>query len=690
MSEEFEEFDESGSSNAPIFPPTRLEGELGDNPLLKYQSVTYNITLTMMPVGEKRLHHKKRSFKHTDGITIIDSSRVGSVVMESLEIKTASPGQNNSIYYLSSIDHTFTAKVIEPLGGKLIEMIAKSAKAFNYSNTAEAIYLLEISFKGHENDEPVQAKDRNGSPLNFKWYVTITTLKMSIDVRGASYDLTMVNNVGAAQSSQYLKIETGVKVDADNDKGSEQNCGGVVSRLESAMNKYQKNLVKEGTIEFPDKYTFVTDTTIASLGFDFGSSKIKKNESWIATAVWTDGTISIPPGSTVQSYIHMMFGNSKPLINFLTNDAYPQGKVDPKPKSLEKLKKTILIVTDAVPQVGKYDRKRNRDAVDITIFVGYRVNPGPLISPIELLETASIDSVGARLDDYIKSGMIRKAYKWIYTGENTEILNLDLKLDNLWRVPLPVLPGVTSPPAKRSKNVISVNDKVAPSAALVPGRTEFIFAETLTDKEAGLVNDEINRYPPQFMPSNTKANEKTTQNENDEKDYYVKAIFKQLHSGASNTGDLLKIELEVIGDPFWLHQAPAGVGPPETDNVEWYIEHNGNIKESIIEITKKTATHNVSNAIYLDIQVPSSSRDNHEDLMDLNDDDVITGVYHIWSATHTFTGGKFTTKLSANKDDLLGQKAKEAAALKTRVAKALNLATGDPANVAKEKNKGKK
>lgn len=46
--------------------------------------------------------------------------------------------------------------------------------------------------------------------------------------------------------------------------------------------------------------------------------------------------------------------------------------------------------------------------------------------------------------------------------------------------------------------------------------------------------------------------------------------------------------------------------------------------------------------------------------MDLDKEDLITGVYRIFSTVHTFTGGKFTSKLKGTKDPLLGQKAKEA------------------------------
>jgi len=647
-------------------PPPKIASEVGDNALLQYRSVTYNIILTMMPGELLTMKEAEREWDHKAGITLIDTAQVGSVVTESLEITTANPGHPGE-FYMSAIDHTFKLVANEPIGGKFPEMIARAGRAFNYQNTAEALYLLEINFKGYvgETDYPVVCLDANENEMIYKWFVTLTDLEMKLDLRGSTYNMQLVTNLGASSNTEHLQIEKGVQVSKDNDASGQNNIRGLVNRLEKGLNEYQKELVEKNTQQKADTYKFFVCPTLLGLKFDFASSKIPTKEEGFFSSLFTDGNIALAPGETVQGFVHQMFGTSPELVNFLVNDAWPKGKVDPKKGSIKKLNKTLMIVTGVTTQSGdSYDEKRKKKAVDVQIFIGARPNPKPIISPIELLDTASIDTVSARLDDYIENGIIRKAYKWIYTGENTEILSVDLKFNNLWRVPLPIISDQAMTYAQQqSQTKPDASTKITSAGVASPGNNKFRFAETMSEEDVNKEQqDSSNRYQPRFTPVNTQGKEKVTQSDSKKPEFASKYIFKQLHAGASTgSGDLQTIELDVLGDPYWLHQIPAGAkGPgPVSDNVEFYIKNLGNYKESIKQYLEETAGHNVDNTIYLEVQVPSNDR-NDQDLMDIDGDDSITGVYRIFSVVHTFAGGKFTSKLNGTKDQLLGQKAKEA------------------------------
>jgi len=659
-----------------IQAPPKLASEVGDNPLLAYPSYTYNVVLTMMPSDERTLKIKERSFNHGRGIKILDSASVGSVVLESLEITTANPGHPQP-FYMSAIDHTFKMGITEPLGARLPEMIAKSARSFNYPNSQEAIFLLEVNFKGYENDMPVICKDGLGNEMVYKWYVTITELEMSLDLRGTTYSLLMVTNLGSSSNTEVLKIEKGVSVDKDNDNSKQNNIQGLITRLETGLNKYQKELVKDGIQEKADTYKFYVCPTIKDKKFDFDSKLIATKSEGFFMSIFTDGNIALAPGETIQGFIHQMFGTSPELVKYLTNDAFDQESVKPKPESLKKLKKSILVVTGVTVQ-GKdsFDAKRMKEAVDVEVFVGARALAKDLMDPAELEQTSSIDDVSARIDDYIENGLIRKAYKWIYSGENTEILNLDLKFNNLWRIPLSMINDLSVPQAKTTKKKPSAKElrevarkqnaenKRRDEATLKRIQDEklapFRFAEDLTEADVDI--SQLNIYKTMFTPTNTQGKTKDTQSEGKRAEFVSKHLFKQLHAGASaGNGDLMTLDFDVLGDPFWLHQTPAGVEgkAPVQDDINFYIENIGNYKEALKEHLAKTAGQNVDNSVYLEVGVPSADR-NDKDLMDLDKEDLITGVYRIFSTVHTFTGGKFTSKLKGTKDPLLGQKAKEA------------------------------
>lgn len=696
----------SGNLKTPesLSVPPKLSSDVADNPLLKYTSYTYNIDLTLMPSDERTLKQVDRSYNQSRGIKIIDSAAVGSVVTESLEITTSNPGHTQA-FYMSSLDHRFKMTLVEPIGGRLPAMIGAAAQSFNYRNSAEALFLLEVTFKGYENDLPVTCVDYNGNEMLYKWYVIITKLDMSIDVKGSTYSLELVANFGASSNTEKLKIEKGVQVDKDNDNSKQNNIQGLITRLESGLNQYQEELVKEGVQAKADTYKFYVCPTLKNHKFDFASKQIPtKKEGWMS-AFFTDGNIALAPGVTIQGFVHQMFGTSPELVKYLTNDEFDFKSPNPKTTSfaqnadgsktdtekkaiaaqkknartLRKLKKSILIVTGSTTQPGDaFDYKRKKEAVDIEIFIGAKALTKDLIHPdeTEILDTpASIDDVSERINDYLRHGLIRKAYKWIYTGENTEVINLDLKFNNLWRIPLSMIQDLTAPQAKeetveevaarRRKQFYAKQNRNADTVDRIQNEktNPLRFAEDLIETDVlESQQKEANIYKPQFTPTNTKAFEKASQAEGNRPEYVAKHIFKQLHSQASTGGgDLVNLDFDVLGDPFWLHQVPSGVESPAPvqDDIDFYLNNIGNYQESLKNHLAKTAGVNVDNSIYLEVGLPSADR-NEQDLMDLDKEDLITGVYRIFEVVHTFTGGKFTSKLKGTKDQLMGAKAKVA------------------------------
>lgn len=686
-----------------IQAPPKLASEVGDNPLLRYPSYTYNIVLTMMPPDERTLKVKERSYNHGRGIKIVDTSSVGSVVVESLEITTANPGHSQP-FYMSAIDHTFKMGIVEPLGGKLPEMIAKSARSFNLPNSQEALFLLEVNFKGYEDDLPVTCVDYNNNEMVYKWYVTITDLEMSLDLKGAAYSLQLVTNLGSSSNTEVLKIEKGVSVDKDDDNSKQNNIQGLITRLEKGLNEYQKELVKEGTQEKADTYKFYVCDTLKKLKFNFDSKLIPTKSEGFFMSIFTDGNIALAPGETIQGFIHQMFGTSPELVKYLTNDAFDEKSAKPKPDSLKKLKKSVLIVTGVTVQSNdSFDAARQKEAVDVEVFVGARALAKDLMDPDELENTSSIDDVSARIDDYIENGLIRKAYKWIYSGENTEILNLDIKFNNLWRIPLSMINDLSAPQAKTKEKKPSkkelyeqrrkqnAQNKKRDEATLKRIQDDklapFRFAEDLAESDVDEAQKkQANIYPTMFTPTNTQGKTKDTQSEGKRAEFVSKHLFKQLHAGASaGSGDLITLEFDVLGDPFWLHQTPAGVEgkAPVQDDINFYIDNMGNYKKALKEHLAKTAGQNVDNSVYLEVGVPSADR-NDKDLMDLDKEDLITGVYRIFSTVHTFTGGKFTSKLKGTKDPLMGQKAKEAMQKKTRIERDATFRKAEESKMIKE------
>jgi hypothetical protein len=62
-----------------------------------------------------------------------------------------------------------------------------------------------------------------------------------------------------------------------------------------------------------------------------------------------------------------------------------------------------------------------------------REDAGAIVSPQEYKDSQIPGNRDKRVNNWVKKGLLRKVYKWIYTGENVEVINTEIKIDNMWR-----------------------------------------------------------------------------------------------------------------------------------------------------------------------------------------------------------------------------------------------------------------
>lgn len=110
-------------------------------------------------------------------------------------------------------------------------------------------------------------------------------------------------------------------------------------------------------------------------------------------------------------------------------------------------------------------------------------------------------------------------------------------------------------------------------------------------------------------------------------------IFNQLRASA----DLCKIDLEIVGDPFWF-------GTPNSILLE-KLGGNNNMKNSSMTL----ADYNKGgNYFYLTVQTPSDY-DPADGLMKFDQNNMISGLYLATKVEHTFKG-QFTQRITAVRD----------------------------------------
>jgi hypothetical protein len=633
------------------------------NPLSNYRNVTYNTRLTMMPVTESKMSRPQRSYDYKNGYIMWETGGSGTTYLEELTIETVGTGNKTGNYAMQQ-HHLFSGKLVEPLGGRFIESLSLAAMASGYENNDGAVYLLEIMFKGYDSDSdtPVDCVGWSGEPMHFCYYVRIKTLKMKLDYKGSVYDFEMYPDLGAAAHSDHMNLEQGFRMD-----GHPSTIGDFCKQLEKALNKREAEKVSSGLREIPHQYTITAHKDIAGLKYEYSFfSEV--------THLWgmRKGEIQVEAGTTIHAFIGNSLPNSQDVLKYLhrVNDGKKEyNNPDTKKGTINKPARHFSVICGA-KNTGKYDKKLGGYAEDVHFFLTTKEDAKTVISPQEYKDATEQSQRDGRVNYWISKGLLRKVYKWIYTGENTEVINCDIKLDYLWRNvrpmwidedgkpvgPMSAARTAHEPPSGRSTGQTGKGQgpRGTQGTGNSGGGTSANFsnvggkyAEDLPYRSSAPTN-KFFPHMPRYYHMNITVNAKSEQAALNPENAMEYSIYKQLgNSMGGGEADMNTISLEVVGDPYWLMQVPGT--PPWEDDV-WEYEA-GLTEEKLAEKRKKTASHNWLPFIYFEAVVPAADWST-DDLMNIRHSDTISGVYSAKKVVNRFSKGKFTTTLDCFRDNL--------------------------------------
>lgn len=635
------------------------------NPLQNYRNVTYNTRLTMMPAKEAALERPLRSYDFKKGIIMWETGGAGTVFLEELQVETVGTGSASGSY-ASQQFHNFSGKLVEPIGGRFIEALSLGALTLGYANNSGAVYLFEIYFSGYnsESDMPEQCRGWDGEELIFRWYVTLKELKMKLDYKGSTYDFTMFPSTAEAGLSDHTHLEQGFKME-----GSPGTIGEFCTQLEKALNDREKEKVKSQQRCHAHVYKISAHKEIANLKYDYGLFSLNT----LSFGMYK-GQIQVPSGTTIQSFVLSSMPNSKDILKFLHK--IPEKKdfnsTDTKKDTMHIIAKNFSIISGSKDRetAGKplFDNRIGTTAKEVHYFITTKEDAKNVIGPQEYEDAWETTNRDKRVDNWIKKGLLRKVYKWIYTGENTEVINCDIKLDYLWRTVRPLwLDKDGKPVSAQSTRLAAKATKGGSSPAPVAcvdarsvqpfndGKTQ-LYVEDMPYREGQDldINPKKGWYPhmPQTSIVNTTVQEGSGQGALSPESATEYSVYRQLGNGqATGVEDMFTMTLEVVGDPYWLFQIPGKPGTAPWEEDVWEYEKEQLTEDMMAEKRKKTASHNWLPFIYFQAQAPAADLTT-DDLMNLRKADTITGIFSAKKVTNKFVKGKFTTTLECFRDQL--------------------------------------
>ena len=472
----------------------------------------------------------------------------------------------------------FAFEVYEPYSmGFFIHSLQTAAINAGYPNYNGTPYLLKLEFVGHKDNGQMFG---SSEALNKYFVIQFTKVNFTTNEGGSTYKCEAVphNHTGFTNVAQ--QIVNNIKLRGENIK--EMLVAGNTS-LCSILNKAQMDLVPKTQdlndkyiVVFPEKWNdpiglpgagaeqFETEQQAtadpqapesspikgrtgqdslsygngiigtSSLGFgatsggnmNFGFENDVTDE---ATGLIKRNSLTIDPkqrefsfeaGATIQNVIQEVILSSDYAKNALN------------PSKLDSEGRISWFRVDVQIKIGDFDLKRNtRQRTYI-----FRVLPFKVHSSVFRNPTANPPGYPGL------NKIIGKEYKYIYTGQNNDILKFDIQVNQLFHT------GKQPAPPENSAGVIATSTaqigENADQIYIVPD-TDTADAATTVDAAPAFGDMEVTKQT-------TKGGYGAQTVERRVAETLKNAILNQ------GTGDMTKINLEILGDPYWISDSGMG------------------------------------------------------------------------------------------------------------------------------------
>ena len=569
-----------------------------NNPLFQYANYTYNLSLHVIPI-EKYNNLVKTAMYTTDDQTVLIASagRRGQTFsrhprfkedfyFENLKFTTV-VGMNSRSKSTNAIDMNFT--LIEPYGVTLLDRLLAVADQLKTKSWMQIPFLLQIDFLGNKDSGELMTPIPNQTK-----YIPIRLIgcKIKVTPKGSEYQISAVpfshqayTEVNASTPA-FLEVQAKTVGEFFSDTGSAGQAAGILDvkkisgerresavrsaradedqygtgarsseRIKSAteisaaaesspyivgsyaaaLNSYQEQLRRHKHQKTIETYRFVfTDpamaqskivipkkteakrTTMAKPNTAEGVAAIRAQAGINTAGLDTNTeTFTINAGTNIIEVINMVMRNSEYVRNQFKDPATEGPSGDKKPVNWYKIVPVI--------ELDEFDIKLDRYSKRITYY----------IEPYTYYNTKFRDAPKALPNYYCKE------YQYIYTGKNQSIINFDIDFDTMF---------YTAITADRSKvSTVAVQTQ--------PEESQDTESKDVS-KPVGIQNNVTHPVAAQADMVNSASP--------DSKGVLINDFAKSMMS--SSRGDMITVNLKIIGDPELIKQDDVFYNPANNPN----------------------------------------------------------------------------------------------------------------------------
>lgn len=572
-------------------------------------------------------------------------------------------GKNGSIT-------TVEFEVVEPYSALMFPLALQTAAyQAGWKNWRDSPFLLSVEFRGNKEDGTMQ----NIPKTNKYIPIRIVSMQIKTSEKGTRYVVKAMASNKQADTKEFAQFKTDVQVRGKTVQEilqtGEQSLQAVINQRLKSL-KEDKKLVAD-----PDEILILFPTDIASASTPASNAGAPEKKSSAttnvkeksATGLYTKLGVSVGVNKTLVQPDGQCnaIGNAESGLNLSRKGKATMSK--PGAVYNETSGNVVLGNVQANPKEGTYNFSQSQDiatAINEVILSSGYVD--------KALDASTMDKSGMRdwwkidtqvyykseAENLAKTGTssrlivyrvipykahssaitannakapgfstlkqnVIKTYDYIYTGKNTEVIKFDIDFSVSFSNILGADGGMSNIDDKRSSETGNQEQQVAESSGIAEG----------------------NAPEKQANPQQTKAiaNESNTDSQGGgAPDTPATRAARVFHDAITKNVDMIKLNMEVWGDPFWIPQsglgnytASAGARPGVTKDgsvdyqrqeIDMYVNFR-----SPVDINQNTGMYDFGNSSSAGPLIEWS------------------GLYTVVNVTSTFRQGRFTQTLKGRR-----------------------------------------
>ena len=529
------------------------------------------------------------------------------IYFERVEI-TSIPGPN--IYRKLMNYTTIEMTLSEPNGISFWQKVRAAAYNGGYLEHPSAPFLLTIEFKGFDSKGVEVAND-----IVRRMPIELAQSSISVNAGGTTYTVSAVPWTEVASQNRYLFTRAQGSIEGKGD-----DLSSYLKDFETKLNAAQEREVQEKFRQIPDEYKITADFTIGKAVNLINSYGASTGEAKDQLSVMTYGREE-SIGYILEKFVRQFdqYRKIDEIVKKYWANVQSASTYDSNAKLPAPWVPWFKIVT-TVELGNKWDSILQSHNRTIHFHIkDYRIH-------VANFAQAGLAGYGFWKD------IARKKYNYIYTGQNLDILDLNIEYNsNYVKASL-----INEPYVTQQKANTSLFDKVIDFwSAFLSGGTN-----NVTEGNTPYPEPEL---PLRNVVTTATSDDGTTKGKEDATK--VQAFYDFL---TNNYGDMVTLEMKIMGDPAYIGEDYfIPMSDPGDSQIYSKKEQVGSLFGFDWDDKKKCFNFDeYQPVVSLDFRFPSDFSEN-QGLYEFTKEDTpqFTGLYKVNTVTSTFDNGQFTQLL---------------------------------------------